>query len=125
MRALAPRSRSGLASRLDGTGRPVLRAISASRSRRTFASVRLRSIDVPLRMAGQRTPGHCPVVSSIFALTTRNPLVLSAAANSAAVIWGRRGAAPRGFFIFNVFPSGSDYQIGAVGAKRQGLFPVL
>ena len=83
--------------------------------------MRLRSIDVPLRMAGQRTPGHPPVVSSIFALTTRNPLVLSAAANSAAVIWGRRGAALRGFFIFNVFRSRSDYHIGAVSTPSRRL----
>jgi hypothetical protein len=40
-----------------------------------------------LRTAVQLTPGQRPVASSIFALTIRKPLALSAAANSAAVIF--------------------------------------
>jgi hypothetical protein len=84
----------------------AFRAISASRSFRTFASVRLRSTVFPLRTADHLTPGHWPVASSIFALTTRKPFVLSAAANSAAVICGTTGAAPRAYFIFNVFQAG-------------------
>jgi hypothetical protein len=75
----------------------ALRATSASRSCRTFASVRLRSTAAPLSTADHLMPGHWPVASSIFARTTRKPCVLSAAANSAADICG--GALPRAFFI--------------------------
>jgi hypothetical protein len=87
-------------------GKVAFLAISASRSFRTFASVRLRSTVFPLRTADHLMPGHWPVASSIFALMTRKPFVLSAAANSAAVICGTKGAAPRAYFIFNVFLSG-------------------
>jgi hypothetical protein len=69
--------------------RRARRAISASRSRMTFASVRLRSTAFgPRKTAGHLMPGHRPVACSIFALTTRKPFCLRAAANSAALICG-------------------------------------
>ena len=54
-----------------------------------------------MRTADHLTPGHWPVVSSIFVLTTRKPFVSSAVANTAAVICGTKGGALRAFFIFN------------------------
>jgi hypothetical protein len=54
----------------------------------------------PLRTADRLMPGHGPVVSSIFALTTRKPFVLSAAANSAAVMCGCATAS-----VFHLFSS--------------------
>src|SRR5277367_3681913 len=63
-----------------------MRPSALTKMRRKCSLGRVRT-----RCDAGETSGHRPIASSIFALTTRKPLALSAAANSAAVIHDREG----------------------------------
>jgi hypothetical protein len=78
----------------------------------TFASVRLRSTALPLKTAVQLAPGHRPVASSILIPTTRKPLALSAAANSAAVICGTEKRENAIEIAFRITGPAIDYRAG-------------